>query len=361
MDVDLDIVHPGSGLLSENDEGVSGGLVAIKRYDSTEMTQAKLNRLTINSISGDYLLYFPNKVKVWKDKERTQPVVSGSTSFSITTDHIVYIEGVTESTALKDVELSLALISDGSEIVRDTVPLTVVQAEFDVIVKIFIPYQWVTIPHLLHPFQVALGDDRDYDDTLVGTFRVQQLATVIPYPELSSKAIKTVSGQAISVSEAGVSKNYLTTQLTTTYPQTLMPAHSGHDPTNRIREDELDDPHGEGTAPTDRMHVDDLSNSGRLGKVRLHGAGADPIILLAADIDWDFTVTIDGTDPINPSFSLTGVQDGFPAYEIYVKTVRDNSTVTTIYQWKPPLNRSVEWLFPGIGTETIELIEGEIE
>ena len=77
----------------------------------------------------------------------------------------------------------------------------------------------------------------------------------------------------------------------------------------------------------------------------------------AFPIDWDFHVLIDSTVPLGPKFKLWGVQDGFPAYEVYIKTSVSNSNVTTVYQWSPPLERDVTYLLDSYGD--IEIPESD--
>ncbi len=85
---------------------------------------------------------------------------------------------------------------------------------------------------------------------------------------------------------------------------------------------------------------------------------------MAADIDWEFQVSVNVANPVAPRFRLQGKQDGFPAYEIYIKRAQNASVAdtTVLYQWMPPRIRSVMWLIPAYGDdETVRPIVGDIK
>ena len=79
--------------------------------------------------------------------------------------------------------------------------------------------------------------------------------------------------------------------------------------------------------------------------VRFHGGAMNPLVKLAPAIDWNFLLAIDISNPLRPRYFLSGKHDGFPAYEIYLKTVKDGrpklDAITTVYQWKAPLDQGV--------------------
>jgi hypothetical protein len=56
-------------------------------------------------------------------------------------------------------------------------------------------------------------------------------------------------------------------------------------------------------------------------KIVFDMAASNPL-LPAPTIDYDFDLVIDYSDPYAPTYSLTGSQDGFPCYEVYVGDVR---------------------------------------
>ena len=57
--------------------------------------------------------------------------------------------------------------------------------------------------------------------------------------------------------------------------------------------------------------------------VRFHGKAKEPIVRPAPAIDWNFLLAIDISNPLRHRYFLSGKHDGFPAYEIYMKTVED--------------------------------------
>jgi hypothetical protein len=65
------------------------------------------------------------------------------------------------------------------------------------------------------------------------------------------------------------------------------------------------------------------------------------------NIDYDFTLILDFTDPANPTYSLSGSHDGFPAYEIYIgdKRIYDHDPIST-GQGLPSLGPPMEYPVP---------------
>jgi hypothetical protein len=121
---------------------------------------------------------------------------------------------------------------------------------------------------------------------------------------------------------------------------------------------------GKAKATTENMHIDDGARTETDTTVRFHGGAAEPIVIGAAEINWDFSITINIGDPVKPRYKVSGEQDGFPAYEIYIKTDDPPSAekVTKAYQWKPPIERGVESLFPVLDDEEINpALEGEVK
>ena len=108
------------------------------------------------------------------------------------------------------------------------------------------------------------------------------------------------------------------------------------------------------------MDTTAISIADHIAKVRIDGSAGEPIVFPAEPIDYSFTVSIDSTDPLNPKFQLSGEQDGFPAYEVYVRTKKQTNPnqgsedVTPMYQWKPAIGIGVEELLPFLGDVTIE-------
>jgi hypothetical protein len=312
-----------------------------------------------------------------------QAVTSDQTTFSAIEDTDLYLEGVKKSEAQKDVEVGLKVLIGTTASSVVPLKLTVVRAEFDVFVRTFIPYDWVRIPHPLHQFDVAKGDNRDYDPLLAGTFRTQQAAVMIPFKDLSASNVKTVSGGGenirIAVNDTGETRHYFwPTSLSNPPPLGIFVfAHSGMQlvgspgyltgealADNVVGAEGGNFLTGKAKATTENMHIDDGARSDTDTTVRFHGGAAEPIVIGAAEINWDFNITINIGDPVKPRYKVTGEQDGFPAYEIYIKTddLPSAEKVTKAYQWKPPLERGVESLFPVLDDEEINpALEGEVK
>ncbi len=59
--------------------------------------------------------------------------------------------------------------------------------------------------------------------------------------------------------------------------------------------------------PVDPSHV----------QVHLWGAASDPLVHPVCSVDWDLTLTID-ISTAQPTFTLTGKHDQWPAFELYI-------------------------------------------
>lgn len=75
-------------------------------------------------------------------------------------------------------------------------------------------------------------------------------------------------------------------------------------------------------------------------------AAANNPLITSPDIDWEFTIIIDSTDPMNPTYSLQGTHDGFPGYDIYIDSqfiFGHNPTLTGEgpFSLFPPMEHSV--------------------
>ena len=189
--VELDIIHPATGEVSDSDEESPGGLVAIKENANTPVTELLLRNIEPIAAGGDFKLIFsPGNFKIWLNSNGTNEVLSNSTTISATTNTTLYLEGISESSSLGAEQIEVVW-TDGATTLScgERVHLTVVEAEFDVVHRVFIPYNWVDVPHPAHLFHVAEGDDRSFDSTLSGTFRVEQRMLLIPFEELASNLV----------------------------------------------------------------------------------------------------------------------------------------------------------------------------
>ena len=105
LKVDLDIIHPASGELSEakEDADTGSGIVAIKRDDETPVTELKIHAVESLPAGAKVSLLFTNgsgenmRYRIWKDAAMTQPVVNFTTEFDATIDTTLYFEGLKKS------------------------------------------------------------------------------------------------------------------------------------------------------------------------------------------------------------------------------------------------------------------------
>jgi hypothetical protein len=217
----------------------------------------------------------------------------------------------------------------------DSLKATVVQTQFQIDLRVFIPYNWVNIPHPAHVFQVAKGDSRSYDPDLNGTYRVAQRAIVNLYrewvPEVENRMIENWKSAGVSVhySNSDVlnwddgAKHSDDTDVSPSYINSgAAVINSGTADISRV------DSFIESVGPTGSS--DDTKTF-----MKFTGAAAEPIIAGAADIDWRIFVGISKNDPLNPQFVMQGVHDGFPAYEIYINSNHQIFQHTNVLQWKP--------------------------
>lgn len=263
-------------------------------------------------------------------------------------DTTLYLKGEDKSSSL-GVEEILLLI-DGYQHIFDKIKLTVVEEEYDVVHRVFIPYNWVNIPHPLHANEVAKGDSRGFSP-LSGTHRVQQTFTVHPHKDLSSNRLSNIE------KDAGETHHFHNDDLL---------FHTGEkhshleDPISFIWHAAT--PTSTGTANVNSVNVNlESSADSTVVEVNINGSATEPQVLLAAPIDWDFDLTIDASDPINPVYSISGAHDGFPAYEIYINALQENGSMTTVLQWLPDIDDGVGKLFGGADNDIEEQTDEEIE
>ena len=370
-----------TGEMAEADEAKRGGLVAVRRDSNSPVTVLRLRGISELAGSVYKLNWTSPKIRIWRDAERTLPVYSGSPSFPADQDTDVYLEGLTKSAAEKDVVVTMNVTIGGVQSIAQQVPLTVVDAEFIAILRIFIPYDWVKIPyHPFHTDHVAKGDARDYAPDLSGTHRVMQTSVITPYPDLSPSGFKLVAGAPQNENFGGESRHYKwSTSLNDPagFTFSTLPVHSGLQVNGRpgyltplaLADNYTSSVQGDylvavAAAKTDDMFFAQSARSKTETTVRLFGAAKEELVFLAADIDWEFHVTVNIANPIAPRFRLKGKQDGFPAYEIYMRRVQNApvADTTVLYQWKPPLSRDVMSLTPIVGNdETLGPVEGAIK
>jgi Concanavalin A-like lectin/glucanases superfamily/Bacterial TSP3 repeat len=381
--VDLDIVHPATGELAETKEDIgNGGYIGIRRTDTTPVTKLKLKKMNSSDPAIKYRLKFTgaDRYQICSDESLGSPIASESTEFEVNTDTTLYFKGLKKSISLGGEKIRLQLKIDNVWTDTDEITCTVVEAEFDVLVKSFIPYDWVKIPSPIHPFDVAKGDNRDYDILLTKSFRTQQVAIMIPYKDFSFSIIKIYQGIRFEAGQAGETRHYnWPTSLSNpgSFLPLTLPAHSGTQLNGSpgyltaaaLADDDTSFFIGgnylkaKGTASSQSMHVDDGVRSDTQVTARFYGGAAEPIVIGAAEINWDYNISIKIDNPLEPRYVISGAHDGFPAHEIYFKTKTNPTTgiITKGYQWKPPLNRGVESLIGGPDEPVTPTPEGIIE
>ena len=331
LPVDIDFIHPATGEMDESRETSEGGYIAIRRDEQTPVTKLKLRKLDGIANAQFKLVFSSSKMKLWKDAGRTQAVESDSTTFPGNQDTDLFFEGVEKSSAAKDIEIGLKVKIGSTEETAAKARATVVQSEYKTTIQAFIPYLWIDVPFdwLLPPFfagQVAIGDNRGYDDSLARSFRARQTLIVVPFADLA--ADQTKSNEAV----AGASEHY---KKVTSVSQAEQSQKHGYNFTSNP--ERLAGPSaGLITGPYETI----IPISSKKISVNSY-LWANEGILGAASlpIRWNVTITFDTTDPVLPKVSLTGQRSGFPAFEIYVEN--SNETNLPLYQWSPDQNRDV--------------------
>lgn len=69
-------------------------------------------------------------------------------------------------------------------------------------------------------------------------------------------------------------------------------------------------------------------SGGDIAKVKCIVSAGNPLMPLAPNIDYEFTLEINYSNTSSPQYSLIGTHDGYPAYEVYLNNKR-------IYQHDP--------------------------
>ena len=277
-------------------------------------------------------------------KKTRQRSLVKSTVFAADTVSNIIIESSENSEQGTQEEVIVQLVLPGGQVVDgDSVKFSVVQAQFEVFFKAFIPYQWVRL--IGHPLYdglvVAKGDNRDLKDNVSASTRMGQIAIVIPYPDLDTNGIGSIAGEEFGVSWTGTTEHYDYSDLTSI----PIYAHQGLEPQNVFVAGAT--PSDSGLAPTDKMYIlPPSSRSPNTNKVTIsfNGSAGEPIVIGAWPIDYEIDITIDSADPLAPTFKVTGWQDGFPAYEGYARPLDlDNgpSGFTPLYRSKPLLGATV--------------------
>jgi hypothetical protein len=360
--VDLDIEHGYRNEFEELKENIGdGGYISLKSQtpqgeDITPTTYLVIRpanglpnnskiRLKFNS-GGHY--------KVARDRLGTDPVISEVIEFPAGQETHLYLLGETKSQSRGGENITMQIKVDSSWADGDSLKATVVQTQYQIDLRVFIPYNWVNIPHPFYINQVAIGDSRSYDPHLIGTFRVAQRVILNLYHEWEPGIENRIID---SWNVGGLSQNYYDSDVTNWDDDAI---HSEKTIMSPSYINSGATPVTSGTADISQV-LSNVQNYGPTGEsddtktfVSFDGAAADPLIVGAADIDWRITVGISKSDPLNPQFVVQGVHDGFPAYEIYINSNHPIFPYTNVLQWEPNLEADVTELigFPDVTMPT---------
>jgi hypothetical protein len=336
LPIDIDVVHPATGEMSESREQKEGGYIPIKRNNKTPVTKLKLHSLEGLPDAKFKLVFSSNKIKLWKQCTNgvfSEPITTDDTTFPANQETEVYVEGVTKSTTAKDVEVGVKVVIGSTESSSASIKLTVVQAEFPITVRAFIPYLW-TEPDFISAFfvLVAGGDNRGLSLSEEARFRMRQQITITPYEDLHSNTDKFTDrlvdtadlsysydkNKAVPVSERGGKHGY-------SFISGVEAEKSGRPIINQSK-----------TKFDFKSRVNPKTVKYYIAAGASDGALYVPDFTVP-DIDWNFDLEVDCTNIVKPKITATGARDKFPAYEIL--TLTSDKKLKEIYYWRPP----VEW------------------
>jgi len=333
LKVDVDIVHPASGELSDaaEDADTGSGIVAIKRDDETPVTELKIHKADSLPAGSTVSLLFTNgsgestRYRIWKDAAMTQEVISSTTEFNAAVDTTLYFEGLKKSSFESSESVKQVYTAGTTVFEGDEVKFTVVEAEFDVQFKAWLIEQWVDVP--FHPIdnvlnnRIAGGDDRGASTDKTASSRLYQAVTIIPFESLDADGIKDGTDQNVP-------------GLTTLYDREDSlphPDRDDYDSGHRFKAGAT--PVQTSTVDASRADIEaEPRSSANKIKVRLHGQANDPLILLACDIDWNVFIEIDASDPAGVKYEISGAHDDAPAFEIDLET-SDPSNRIQVYSY----------------------------
>ena len=336
LPVDIDFIHPATGEMDESRETSEGGYIAIRRDEQTPVTKLKLRKLDGIANAQFKLVFSSSKMKLWKDAGRTQAVESDSTTFPGNQDTDLFFEGVEKSSAAKDIEIGLKVKIGSTEETAAKARATVVQSEFPVILRAFIPYKWTQPDISPTTYTIAAeGDNRGLALTEQNvTFRVRQKINITPYADLSTATDivnKRVADKAL------ISRHY---DKNMAVPIGERSGIHGYNLIDGIQPRDS----GEPTLPVKTFEFKTRASSRNI-TYYLELSGEDGALpwyvpaFAAPNIDWKYDIKVDCTDPAKPKINVKGERDGFPAYEILVTT--SDGTIKEIYYWRPTVNVQV--------------------
>lgn len=356
--VDLDIEYlsqEGIKELEESKEDAGdGGYISLKSQthqgeDITPTTYLVIRPITGLSEDRKVRLKFNagGRYVVARDRLGNDPVISEGTEFPAGQETRLYLVGEAKSQTRGGEQITVQIENEGSWLDGDSLKATVVQTQFQIDLRIFIPYNWVNIPHPAHISQVAKGDNRSFDSQLNGTYRIAQWAILNLYREWVPEVENRMLDHGKS---AGTSEHYSDGDV---FNWDDAAKHSGD---TAVKPSYINDGApvmDSGTADLSNVDSDIVISSSDDAKcfIKFSGAASEPIITGAATIDWRINVGISKNNPLEPQFVMQGIHDGFPAYEIYINSRHSIFQSTNVLQWLPGLKDGVLELmgYPDVG------------
>ena len=339
--VDLDIVHPATGLVNEMDEDSPGGLVAVFGPNRP------ITRLIVGGmgpkLKGTFSFSHSPLISLWLDSSFTQPLPASKDAQNGIT---IFVKGNEISRTRGDQSVNVSWngsvqISKAS----DSVALTVVNAEVRFEIASFIPYVW-TDPRFpdsldLYPSFVAVGDGRSFapPSVLEATYRVRQNIGLNPHAELSANGIIP----SLTYARAGNSTHYTKNAIPPSARNDLhgvccpspAPAWLVADGPGKIITHEAQDL-GLTADGVHRFRFSAAGIDGALNIAELLGA-----LLVDASIWWLIDVHLNVEEPLALKYTISGLRKQFPAYEMYVSSLSPTPVWQPVFQWKPPFSRTV--------------------
>jgi hypothetical protein len=283
----------------------------LKKSDQVIISQSQY-RLKFNP-EGRYAIY--------SDAARTVPVVSEVTEFSANANTEVYLEGLVKSLSRSAERVTIQVEINNQWYDADSVSLTVVQAEFQVQIKAFIPYAWTeaedgVMANLAMAGKVAKGDNRGfinlYSDRTTNyssaTFRMMQKVTLTPYPQLHQQP--DIQSERLAQA-ADLSTHYIKATSVDPSEQSLFYGYIS--PTGT--------PDKSKEAVLQVEEYDLLTRTPGRSSVEAEAQAEDGAmpwwtLSFSHNIDWKLKIGVSVIDPFNPVISALGKHDRYPAYEI---------------------------------------------
>ena len=346
LPVDIDIIHPATGELSEAKEDFGdGGYVSVKRTigsdviggkDVTPITKLKIPAITGFQPSLKTRLKFTGAdcFKIYRDAARLQEVVSEQTEFDLGQDTTLYLQGLKKSLTRGGELITVQIKANEIWADADSIKCTIVQSEFLIQIKAFIPYAWTEGESAgwangVNPMngKVPQGDfsvtNRPSFKNVFSNrglsypeapFRLCHEVILTPYSDLHNfyqdlePARRFISALSSDHFNKAASVNASEQTLRNGYITLLPPIFATGPPV---------------LSPATYSPELSLANNFRGNKCALNlaGSGKDGAMgaytAVSPAIDWDVRLEIDSSvNPLQPKIRVRGKHDQYPAYEI---------------------------------------------